>query len=297
MGCEAIATKLYHAEGLRITAEAKAAGVIRAGKIPGALMKPWLDDEQEQSDLEPGKIKFFSTAALEEWLSRHVTQEVWHREEARAKLARAAAGELKSLVQSAGWHTTHAAILSSHGHFPIGVKRSNTSFELFMNTHRPEMTARCRKYAVFLDLEESPNLLGMIRQILTGTGNWKPHIGSIRFLFYSNSGGDAFIKWHGDSSATSFETPLRNQLAVCLLDAANDIACRSELAFRTTGHGWSGNAKAYEFDQSANIDTKVYTGLSAKLPATFSPFGCRTTLLSTFCVIASSINPFGIGQN
>ena len=97
----------------------------------------------------------------------------------------------------------------------------------------------------------------MIRQILGGTGNWKPHTGSIRFLFYSNFG-DAFIGWHGDSSGTSFWTPLRNQLAVCLPNAGDDTACRSELAFRTTGHGWSGNAKAYEFDQSANIDTKVY---------------------------------------
>ena len=38
-------------------------------------------------------------------------------------------------------------------------------------------------------------------------------------------------------------------------------------------------------------------GLSAKVPATFVPFGCPTALLSTFCVIASSINPFGIGCN
>ena len=39
------------------------------------------------------------------------------------------------------------------------------------------------------------------------------------------------------------------------------------------------------------------TGLSAKPLVTFSPFGCRTAQLSTFCVIASSINPFGIGCN
>ena len=30
-------------------------------------------------------------------------------------------------------------------------------------------------------------------------------------------------------------------------------------------------------------------GLSAKVPATFVPFGCATALLSTFCVISSSI--------
>ena len=34
-----------------------------------------------------------------------------------------------------------------------------------------------------------------------------------------------------------------------------------------------------------------HPGLSAKLLATFSPFGCRTALLSTFCVIAPSIDP------
>ena len=30
--------------------------------------------------------------------------------------------------------------------------------------------------------------------------------------------------------------------------------------------------------------------ISAKVPATFVPFGCGTALLSTFCVIASRIN-------
>ena len=34
-------------------------------------------------------------------------------------------------------------------------------------------------------------------------------------------------------------------------------------------------------------------GVSAKLLATFPPFGCRTALLSTFYVIALEINPFG----
>ena len=41
----------------------------------------------------------------------------------------------------------------------------------------------------------------------------------------------------------------------------------------------------------------IYKDLSAKLLATFSPFEYRTALLSTFCVITSSINPLRIGQN
>lgn len=70
--------------------------------------------------------------------------------------------------------------------------------------------------------------------------------------------------------------------------------------------------KGPQFTLIGKLDTKQYTnptssslhlprqshqGLSAKLQATFSPFGSRTALLSTCCVIALSTDTFGIRPN
>ena len=83
----------------------------------------------------------------------------------------------------------------------------------------------------------------------------------------------------------------REQEFVALMELGGGSAERMAAAFRSKLP-----TIIARFDKAGSIK-RLMGGLPAKVPATFVPFGCARALLSTFCVIASSINPFGIGCN
>ena len=57
-------------------------------------------------------------------------------------------------------------------------------------------------------------------------GKFRPSAGCLRLLHYV---GDAFISFHADSTSISFDTPIRNQLAVAIPDDGEVAA--SEVVF------------------------------------------------------------------
>ena len=231
---------LWKSEHKRISAEARAMGLVSANKISAVLMRPWVNNTKELQFLAPGVIEGMDSAELGAWLEGHVTYNTYALDSGVGLLALSAAVELKELIKTAKWGTTFVSILVQFGHFPLGVLRTKEdTIKVFMNTDsKPNRTAFPRSGAGYLPTlgdDTAPNLVQMIKYEMCGSSKFKPQCGSMRLLYYVKH---AFISFHDDATATSYDTPLRDQLAVAVPDDGEVAA--SEVVF-TNNAGASGH--------------------------------------------------------